>query len=80
MAITARDAERLEGVARELSDDTGGEIIGLAGDMSVMDDVNRTVDEATERLGAIDVLVTCAGQLAGRAARGALRGATGCRA
>lgn len=65
VAITARDAERLEGVARELSDETGGEIVGLAGDMSVMDDVNRTVDEATERLGAIDVLVTCAGSSPG---------------
>ena len=33
--------------------------------MSVMDDVNRTVDEATEKLGTIDVLVTCAGSSPG---------------
>ena len=65
VAITARDAERLEAAASELSNDTGGEIIGIAGDMSVMDDVNRTVDEATERLGTIDVLVTCAGSSPG---------------
>jgi NAD(P)-dependent dehydrogenase (short-subunit alcohol dehydrogenase family) len=65
VAITARDAERLEAAARELSAETGGEVIGLAGDMSVMDDVERTVEAALERFGAIDVLVTCAGSSPG---------------
>jgi NAD(P)-dependent dehydrogenase (short-subunit alcohol dehydrogenase family) len=65
VAITARDADRLEAAVRELTDDTGGEIAGFAGDMSVMDDVERTVDAAIERFGAIDVLVTCAGSSPG---------------
>jgi NAD(P)-dependent dehydrogenase (short-subunit alcohol dehydrogenase family) len=65
VAITARDAERLETAARELSEETGGEVIGLAGDMSVMEDVERTVEAALERFGAIDVLVTCAGSSPG---------------
>src|SRR3712207_6221807 len=65
VAITARDAERLEATARELSEDTGGEVVGFPGDMSVMDDVERTVDAAIERFGPIDVLVTCAGSSPG---------------
>jgi NAD(P)-dependent dehydrogenase (short-subunit alcohol dehydrogenase family) len=65
VAITARDADRLEATVRELIDDTGGDVTGFAGDMSVMDDVERTVDATLERFGAIDVLVTCAGSSPG---------------
>jgi NAD(P)-dependent dehydrogenase (short-subunit alcohol dehydrogenase family) len=65
IAITARDAERLEAAARELSEDTGGEVVGFAGDMSVMEEVDRTVEATIERFGAIDVLVTCAGSSPG---------------
>jgi 3-oxoacyl-[acyl-carrier protein] reductase len=65
VAITARDPERLEAAARELRDETGGEVIGLAGDMSVMEDVERCVEEATDRLGEIQLLVTCAGSSPG---------------
>ena len=65
VAITARDAERLETAAQELVDETGGEIAGFAGDMSVMEDVERTVEATVERFGAIDVLVTCAGSSPG---------------
>jgi NAD(P)-dependent dehydrogenase (short-subunit alcohol dehydrogenase family) len=65
VAITARDADRLEAAARELSDDTGGEVVGLQGDMSAMEDVERTVQAAIDRFGAIDVLVTCAGSSPG---------------
>jgi 3-oxoacyl-[acyl-carrier protein] reductase len=65
VAITARNAERLEQAAQELAEQTNGEIAGFAGDMSKSDDVNRTVDQAIERFGAIDILVTCAGSSPG---------------
>jgi len=65
VAITARDAERLERAAGELARSTGGEVIGLPGDMSSAEDVERTVEQATERLGPIDILVTCAGSSPG---------------
>lgn len=65
VAITARDADRLEQAARELSEQTGGDIVGLAGDMSDADEVARTVDQTIERFGAIDILVTCAGSSPG---------------
>jgi 3-oxoacyl-[acyl-carrier protein] reductase len=65
VAITARDPERLERAANELSQATGGEVVGFPGDMSSAEDVERTVEQATERLGPIDILVTCAGSSPG---------------
>jgi NAD(P)-dependent dehydrogenase (short-subunit alcohol dehydrogenase family) len=65
VAITARDPERLEQAAAELRQETGGDVRGFAGDMSVTDDVERTVQQAIEAFGQIDVLVTCAGSSPG---------------
>ena len=65
VAITARNDEALQQAAKELSEQTGGEVIGIAGDMSVAEDVERCVQAASDRLGAIDILVTCAGSSPG---------------
>jgi NAD(P)-dependent dehydrogenase (short-subunit alcohol dehydrogenase family) len=65
VAITARGEEALVKTAAEISEKTGSEILPLAGDMSVVADVDRTVDAALERFGRIDVLVTCAGSSPG---------------
>jgi NAD(P)-dependent dehydrogenase (short-subunit alcohol dehydrogenase family) len=65
VAITARTAGALEQTARELSAATGQEVVGLQGDMSDPGDVERCVQAATERLGPIDILVTCAGSSPG---------------
>jgi 3-oxoacyl-[acyl-carrier protein] reductase len=65
VAITAREPERLEQTARELSEATGGEVVGFAGDMSQTEDVERCVQAAVDRLGDIDILVTCAGSSPG---------------
>jgi NAD(P)-dependent dehydrogenase (short-subunit alcohol dehydrogenase family) len=65
VVITARDPERLERAAQELSAETGGEVAGFAGDMSVMADVERTVDLAIEKFGKLDIVVTCAGSSPG---------------
>jgi 3-oxoacyl-[acyl-carrier protein] reductase len=57
--------EDLEKTAKELESETGGEVIPLVGDMSVQEDVERVTAEAIERLGGIDILVTCAGSSPG---------------
>jgi NAD(P)-dependent dehydrogenase (short-subunit alcohol dehydrogenase family) len=65
VAITARQADRLEAAAKELSDATGGEVVGFPGDMSQTEDVERTVGQTLDRFGKIDVLITCAGSSPG---------------
>ena len=65
VAITAREPDRLEQAAGELSAATGAEVVGFQGDMSVMDDVERCVQAAVKQLGDIDILVTCAGSSPG---------------
>ncbi|HSD48710.1 MAG TPA: SDR family oxidoreductase [Actinomycetota bacterium] len=65
VAITARREELLERTAAELSKETGGHVLPLQGDMSVVADVERTVAQTIERFGRIDVLVTCAGSSPG---------------
>lgn len=65
VAITARNKERLEDVAKEIANATGRMILPLPGDMSNFDDVDRTMNAAIEELGGIDVLVTSAGSSPG---------------
>ena len=65
VAITARGKELLETTAGELSEETGREVLALQGDMSVTEDIERTVAEALKAFGRVDVLVTCAGSSPG---------------
>jgi len=65
VVITALNADGVGKAAAELAERSGRQVLGLAGDMSRTDDVERTVQEALERFGRIDVLVTCAGSSPG---------------
>lgn len=65
VVVTARDGDRLEQVASELSDTTDGRIVPFAGDMSVQADVDRVIGQAIEALGHVDILITCAGSSPG---------------
>ena len=65
VAVTAREADRLESVAKELAEATGRTILPLPGDMSAQADVERTMNEAITQLGHVDILVTCAGSSPG---------------
>ena len=63
VAISARDGEVLQRAVEELG---GGEqVLGVQGDMTQPDDVERAVNETLDRFGRIDVLVTCAGSSVG---------------
>jgi NAD(P)-dependent dehydrogenase (short-subunit alcohol dehydrogenase family) len=65
VVITARGQEELEKTAAELSAETGRRVVAHAGDMSDSTDVDRCVRAAIDDLGAIDILVTCAGSSPG---------------
>ena len=65
VVITARGQEELEKTAAELSEETGRRVVAEAGDMSRSEDVDRCVRAAIDELGAIDILVTCAGSSPG---------------
>jgi len=63
VAITGRDEETL----RRAGDELGGEdrVLGVQGDMTRNEDIERAVDATIERFGHVDVLVTCAGSSPG---------------
>jgi len=59
--IVARDAARVEAAAGELSRETGGRVVGCAGDMTQPTDIVRAMDAARHAFGRIDILVNNAG-------------------
>lgn len=61
VAIVARDRDRLDAAAQELSSNSGGKVIAIPGDMGNADDIARVIDEASSALGGIDILVNNAG-------------------
>ncbi len=61
VALAARHPERLEEAAAEVSRETGVETLATPGDMTVGEEVERTVQATLDRFDHIDVLVTCAG-------------------
>lgn len=63
--ICGRNVNAIEAALREIRP-TGGMIDGLAGDVGKAEDVERIVDKAVQRFGAIDVLVNNASILGPR--------------
>ena len=61
VAICARRAEPLEEAADALREQTGGEVLPVAADVSKADDVRRLIEAAVERFGRLDILVNNAG-------------------
>jgi 3-oxoacyl-[acyl-carrier protein] reductase len=57
VALTGRDAARVEAAAREV----GGQVLGVVADVARGEDVDRMVSETRERFGRIDLLVNNAG-------------------
>ncbi|MEW4570762.1 SDR family NAD(P)-dependent oxidoreductase [Tautonia sp. JC769] len=61
VALTAREQERADDVAREIAASTGREVIGLAVEVTKADQVEAAVKATVERLGKLDILVNNAG-------------------
>ena len=62
VAITGRDEDTLRRAVQELGEE---QVIGIQGDMTNPEDIDRAVGQTIERFGRIDVLVTCAGSSPG---------------
>ena len=62
VAITGRDEDTLRRAVQELGEER---VLGVQGDMTNPEDIERAVNETIERFGQIDVLVTCAGSSPG---------------
>jgi NAD(P)-dependent dehydrogenase (short-subunit alcohol dehydrogenase family) len=65
VALNARSPEPLEAAAKQIADAAGRRVEAIPGDMSEPAEVERVVAEAIERLGHLDILVTCAGSSPG---------------
>jgi len=62
VAITGRDEDTLRRAVDELGSDR---VLGIQGDMTDNEDIERAVAQTIERFGHVDVLVTCAGSSPG---------------
>lgn len=61
VALCGRNRETAERVAAELHAATGGDVIGLAADVSKLDDVRRFFEAVAQRWQGLDILVNNAG-------------------
>jgi 3-oxoacyl-[acyl-carrier protein] reductase len=61
VAINGRDEAKIKSKAEKLQKETGSQVIGLAGDVSLPDVPGKLVQQAAETLGGLDILITNTG-------------------
>ena len=61
VAINSRNEGKVTEVAKHMAGETGGQVIGLAGDVADPDVPERLVGEAARAFGGLDILITNAG-------------------
>lgn len=61
VAINGRDEAKIKAVAEKMSKETGTQVIGLAGDVSLADVPEKLVGQAAQAFGGLDILITNAG-------------------
>ena len=61
VAINSRDEGKIKAAAQKISDETGTQVIGLAGDVSDAGAANRLVEQTVQAFGGLDILITNAG-------------------
>ena len=59
--INGRKKESLDKTKQEIEQQTGGEVLALAGDLSVSDDRKQIIDGALKAYGPVDILITNTG-------------------
>ncbi|MBL8103363.1 MAG: SDR family oxidoreductase [Anaerolineales bacterium] len=61
VAINGRDEAKIKLAAVKLSKETGTQVIGLAGDVSLPDVPEKLIQQTVEAFGGLDILITNAG-------------------
>jgi 3-oxoacyl-[acyl-carrier protein] reductase len=61
VVINGRNMDKLSKASSLLSSETGGEIFAIAGDVSDPEFAPRLINQAAEKLGGLDILITNAG-------------------
>lgn len=61
LVLCARREKELAEVASSINQKTGVSVLAVPADLSLAEDINRTVDKGIERFGSIDILVTNTG-------------------
>jgi len=61
VAINGRDEAKIKAVAEKVQKETGTQVIGLVGDVSLADVPEKLVRQAAEAFGGLDILITNAG-------------------
>jgi len=61
LAICSRNREALEQAAKEISDETGSEVLPIPGDLSRYEDIQALISGAASHYGRLDILVSNSG-------------------
>jgi 3-oxoacyl-[acyl-carrier protein] reductase len=61
VAVNSRDADNLDKAAGRIGDQTGAQVVALPGDVTIPDVPARLVNQAVEKLGGLDLLLTNSG-------------------
>mgnify|MGYP000862497904 CR=1 FL=1 len=61
IVISSRTQEQLDASAKEISEKTGGKVLGIAADVSSKEGIDTLVAKVVEEYGHIDILVNAAG-------------------
>ncbi len=61
LAINSRDEATIRSAAEKVHRETGAQVVGLAGDVSLADVPEKLIQQTVQALGGLDILVTNAG-------------------
>jgi len=61
VALCSRTAEPLARAAKEISDETGSEVLAVPGDLSRYEDIKSLISRTTDHFGRLDILVNNSG-------------------
>ncbi len=61
VAINSRDEATIKSAAEKVHRETGAQVVGLAGDVSLADVPEKLIQQTVQALGGLDILVTNAG-------------------